>query len=117
MRGGEVCQSGFTCANGVVNGGKSFPEEIFPSPPGGIGALESSARRPMPWLQPTFGASTQKVMLRDRVRRELGESSTKDGVFPNAVPNAVVEVTHASADAFVLVGIYFVRIYHVSCFS
>ena len=48
MRGGGVCQAGLACVNGVVNGRKSFSEHIFPSPPGGLRASGSSARRRMP---------------------------------------------------------------------
>ena len=48
-----------------------------------------------------FGASAQKVLFHGLVLWEFFESKRKGGVFSNAIPNSVVEITHASTNALV----------------
>ena len=81
-RGGEACQPDLTCANGVENGGKIFPDICFPSRTTESRASGSSARRSMPHTGP-------KVLFHGWVLRERGKNSIKDGVSPNAVQDRV----------------------------
>ena len=95
-------QPGLTCAKGVANGGKSFPEQKFPSPSAGALGLgvvrpETDAPHGVKWasVSQRFDASAQKVLLHGRVLCEVGKNSCKDGVFTSAVQDFAVEVSHA----------------------
>ena len=44
------------------------------------------------------------MLLHGRVLREVGKITSKDGIFPNAVPGSAVEAMHASTEALVLAG-------------
>ena len=108
MRGGGVCQPGLACADGVVNGKKSFSEQNFPWPPSGVANLEVvRPKTDVPhgvkragYIQ-TFGTSAQKVLFHGRVLLELGKIARNDGGFSNTVPSSVVKITHTSTNALV----------------
>lgn len=108
-----MCQLGLTCSNGVANDGNIVPEQFFPTLPTGIsdlGVVRPETDAPQ-WAKragfsQTFRASVQKVLSHGRILCELDTHTGKDGVFPKAVPDGEVEVTHAPADAFVFAWIW-----------
>ena len=65
-----MCQPDLTCANGVANGGNSFPEQTFPSPRTGVSSLgfvhpdtrwptrgQKDLLQPNVWCQCSIGAA------------------------------------------------------------
>ena len=78
VTGGGVYQPGFTCTRGVANGGKRFPEQMFPLPPRGIlglGVVCPETDAPYGVKRTGFnhniGASAQWVPPHGRVLREF----------------------------------------------
>ena len=67
MRGGEVCQLGLVCVNGVANGRKRFSEKVFPWPPAGVANRLPEDRCPTrgqkAGFSQTLGARAQKVLF------------------------------------------------------
>ena len=107
LRQGVDCQSGLTEANGVANRRMTVSEiksslatggdhGAWGRPPGDL----RPTRGRKGWRQPSFlcQCSVGGVLW---VLSDLGEVANNFGVFSNAVPNRIVDVKRASANALV----------------
>ena len=81
---------------------------MFPSPSAvitGLGVVRPETDAPhgveRAGVSQSYCASAREMIFHGRVLLELGKVASKDGVFANAAPNRVVEITHASTNALV----------------
>lgn len=102
------CQPALTCANGVADDRNDFTEHCFRSPPAGVVGLgvflpetDAPPRVKRAGFRQRFGASAQICCFMAGLCVNFAKVPARSSVFPDAFPSNGIEVTHASADAFV----------------
>ena len=109
-----MCQPVLNCAKGIENSGQRFPEQMFPTPPGGVLGLgvvcpktdvphgvKRVGFRQMVWYQCSIGFASWAGYVCIVLTYQQGQH------FPaNATLATAVEVMHASTKALVLAWVW-----------